>query len=506
MIPVLSAEQVRKADAHTIAHEPIPSIDLMERASYQCARWLGERFPLSDKPAFVALCGPGNNGGDGMAIARSLFAEGHRVRVITCAGDRPFSTDAAVNRDRLAHTAIDVIELPVGSPLPKILGNEVVLDALFGTGLDRPLADWHRGLVMAVNSLPNPVVSIDLPSGLFAEDNSANDLKAIIQADHVLTFEVPKLALLLPENGPHVGQWHRLAIGLDSAFIHGLGSKDLLVEESDAHELMPDRPRTGHKGTFGHALLVVGSAGKVGACILAARACARSGVGLISAQLPIDLQSAMHAALPEAMTLVDVFEKRSPSDGPARFSAIGIGPGVGVGKEVARLLKRLVQDAAAPLVLDADALHILSENRTWLAFLPKGIILTPHPREFDRLTDTSLTGYERLAKARAFALRFRCVLVLKGAHTATCSPDGTVYFNPNGNPGMAKGGSGDALTGIITGLLAQGLEPVSAAVLGVFAHGLAGDLAAAELGMDGMLPSDLIAHLPLAWRRIRALS
>ena len=214
----------------------------------------------------------------------------------------------------------------------------------------------------------------------------------------------------------------------------------------------------------------------------------------------------MHGALPEAMSLEDLFDKRSAGGTPDRFSAIGIGPGIGTDDDMARMLKRIVQDAPAPLVLDADALSILSENRTWLAFLPKGAILTPHPKEFDRLTDGSENGFERLAKARAFAIRFGIVLVLKGAHTAVCAPDGTVYFNPTGNPGMAKGGSGDALTGIITGLRAQGLEATSAAVLGVYAHGLAGDLAAADLGMDGMLPSDLIAHLPLVWRRIRASS
>jgi NAD(P)H-hydrate epimerase len=251
---------------------------------------------------------------------------------------------------------------------------------------------------------------------------------------------------------------------------------------------------------------VAGSSGKYGAAILATHACARSGVGLITAQLPLDLQPAMHAALPEVMALVDVFDKRTSGLGPHRFSAIGIGPGIGMEDDSARMLKHIVQDAPAPLVLDADALNILSENRTWLAFLPKGAILTPHPKEFDRLTDTSATGFERLAKARSFAVRFGIVLVLKGAHTAVCSPDGTVYFNTTGNPGMAKGGSGDALTGIITGLRAQGLEPTSAAVLGVYAHGLAGDLAAKDLGMDGMLPSDLIAHLPLAWSGIRASS
>lgn len=506
MIPILTAEQIRKADAYSIANEPISSIDLMERAAQACTDRLTRLFPLATQPAFVVLCGPGNNGGDGMAIARLLFGAGHAVRVIACPGERPFSPDAAANRARLTKLALEVVELQVGSPLSGIRENEVVVDALFGTGLDRPLTGWNKDLVVALNSLPNVVVSVDMPSGLFAEDNSANDTKAIVQADVVLTFEVPKLALLLPENAPYVREWERLPIGLDSAFIHGSGSKDLLVEADDVHQLMPDRPRAGHKGTFGHALIAAGSSGKCGAAILAAHACARSGVGLITAQLPLDLQPAMHVALPEVMALVDVFDKRASGLGPHGFSAIGIGPGIGTDDDASRMLKRIVQDAPAPLVLDADALNILSENRTWLAFLPKGSILTPHPKEFDRLTDTSATGFERLAKARSFAVRFGIVLVLKGAHTAVCSPDGTVYFNPTGNPGMAKGGSGDALTGIITGLRAQGLEPTSAAVLGVYAHGLAGDLAAKELGMDGMLPSDLIAHLPLAWSGIRASS
>ncbi len=504
MIPVLTAQQIRQADAYTIAHTPIASIDLMERAAQACAAWLMEHFGTQRR--YLVLAGCGNNGADGMAIARLLATAGAQARVALCRYKPALSTDAELNLTRAGSMSVPVLMVELGSALVTPPENEVVIDALLGTGLDRPITGWLKDLVMQVNQWPNTVVSIDLPSGLFAEDNSTNDFKAIILAEHVLTLEVPKLALLLPENGPFVGQWHRLPIGLDPAFIHGLGAKDLLVEVSDAHELMPDRPRTGHKGTFGHALLVAGSQGKVGAAILAARACARSGAGLITAQLPLDLQPTIHVALPEAMTVVDLFSKRATTEGPSHYSAIGIGPGTGTGDDAARTLKRLLQEAPAPLLLDADALNILSENRTWLAFLPKGTILTPHPKEFDRLTDRSVTGYERLAKARAFAVRFRCVLVLKGAHTATCSPDGTVLFNSTGNPGMAKGGSGDALTGIITGLLAQGLEPVSAAVLGVHAHGLAGDLAADELGMDGMRPSDLIAHLPLAWKRIRASS
>ncbi len=504
MIPVLSAAQVSQADAHTIAQEPIASIDLMERAAAACIHWLLDRFP--GKIGFVVLAGCGNNGGDGLAIARLLAAAGTPVKVLLFRYKAELSSDAQINLKRLSASGVEVLEVPVGSIPSPPLENEGVIDALLGTGLDRPVDGWLKQVLMAVNTWPNTVVSIDMPSGLFAEDNGANDPKAIVQAEHVLTFEVPKLALLLPENGPYVGEWCRLPIGLDRGFIEGLRSKDLLVEAKDAQDLMPDRARVAHKGSFGHALLVAGGPGKVGAAVLAAHACARSGAGLITAQLPLELQPVMHTALPEAMTVTDVFDKGTSSKEPSRFSAMGIGPGLGTGEDAARLLKRMVQDAPAPLVLDADALNILSENRTWLAFLPKGTILTPHPGEFDRLAEKSATGFERLAKARAFAVRFSIVLVLKGAHTAICSPDGMVYFNPTGNPGMAKGGSGDALTGIIAALLAQGLSPLSAAVLGVYAHGLAGDLAATELGMDGMLASDLIAHLPLAWKKIRAAS
>ena len=502
MIPVLTAEQVRKADAHSIAHEPITSIDLMERAARACAEVLKELHPVKNV-GFLVLAGCGNNGGDGLAIARMCAANGTRVRVLLCHYKPELSADALTNLERLESSAVDVVHLEVGSVLPPPLDNEVVIDALLGAGLDRPISGWLKEVVQQVNRWPNQVISIDLPSGLFAQDNTTNDPKAIIQADHVLTLEVPKLALLLPDNGPWVGQWHRIRIGLDRSFIHALGSKELLVEEQDVREFMPERPRTAHKGTFGHALLVAGSEGKAGAAVLAAHACARSGTGLITVQLPLGLQPAMNAALPEAMTLTDALDKRSSPEGTTRFSVVGIGPGIGTGDVAARMLKRMVQDASTPLVLDADALTILRENRTWLAFLPKRTVLTPHPKEFDRLTEPSATGFERLGKARSFAIRFGIVLVLKGANTAVCSPDGTVYFNPTGNPGMAKGGSGDALTGIITGLLAQGVEPVSAAVLGVYAHGLAGDLAAEELGMDAMLPTDLIDHLPLAWRRIR---
>ena len=500
MIPVLNADQVRRIDAYSIAHEPIASIDLMERAARACTDWLLRHVPPRGR-AFLVLAGCGNNGGDGLAVARMLLAAGARVRVVHCRHREYLSHDARINLERLRTLPVSILDAEDGSILDDPPEDEVVIDALLGIGLDRPVNGWLKQVIMQVRAWPNQVISIDLPSGLFADDNTTNDPQAIVRADHVLTFEVPKPALLLPENGRFIGQWHLLPIDLDRTYMDDLGSKDFLVEASDALELMPERPRAAHKGTFGHALLVAGNPGKAGAAVLAARACARSGAGLITVATCPDLQQVIHASLPEAMVVSDPFEK---SVDMARFTAIGIGPGMGTSDDAARLLKRLLQDATAPLVLDADALNILAENRTWLAFLPKHTILTPHPKEFDRLTEKSASSAERSAKARAFAVRFGVTLVLKGAYTATCAPDGLVYFNPTGNAGMAKGGSGDALTGVIAALLAQGLTPLSAAVLGVYAHGLAGDLAAEDLGRDGMLPSDLIDRLPLAWRKIRA--
>ena len=214
----------------------------------------------------------------------------------------------------------------------------------------------------------------------------------------------------------------------------------------------------------------------------------------------------MLGVLPEVMTEARRVQGEGPSFDPSRFSAVGLGPGIGTNEGAAGMVRSIIQRAGSPLVLDADALNLLAENRTWLAFLPRNSILTPHPKEFDRLSEPSRTGYERLEKARAFAVKFRVVLVLKGAHTAICAPDGSVSFNSTGNPGMAKGGSGDALTGIITGLLAQGSSPLQAALAGVYLHGLAGDLAAEKMGWDALLPSDLIDHLPLAFKRIRNAS
>lgn len=502
MVPVLSAAQLRQADAYTIANEPISSILLMERAAFHCTQRLMEAFPKDAE--VVVLAGMGNNGGDGLAIARLLHGYGRPVRVIVLTHKTERSPDLQQNIVCAQEVGLPIEFLDEGAALPEFPSGATVIDAILGTGLQRPIAGWLKEIVRTVNQRPNTVLAIDLPSGLFAEDNSSNDPEAIIHAERTYTLEVPKLALLMPENERFAGHWDVVPIGLDRAFIAGLKPEGVILEVGDIAAMMPARTHFSHKGDHGHAWLLAGGEGKMGAAILAAKACSRTGTGLVTLHVPHGKDTIVHVAIPEAMVSLDGSATHlSALPECNKASAIGIGPGIGTDPETANTVKRLIQDAPAPLVIDADALNILAENKTWLAFLPPGTILTPHPKEFDRLAGRASNAFARLQTAKALAIKLKVVLVLKGAYTAILSPDGSVFFNSTGNPGMAKGGSGDALTGIITGLRAQGLDPLSAALVGVYAHGLAGDLAARELGMDGMVPSDLIEHLPEAWKALR---
>lgn len=503
MLPILSSEQLRLADAHAIAHEPVASIDLMERAAGNCAAKL--MGVLDKETPVVVLVGMGNNGGDGLAMARILSKAGQReVQVIVPQYKDRGSVAFEANLKRVREANIAEKIVGEGSNLPALPPEALVIDALFGTGLQRPLSGWLKSLVLQLNGLPNQVLAIDLPSGLFADDNGGNDMEAIVQADRTFTLELPKLALLMPDHARFCGAWEVVPIGLDKAFIASLGSGLALLETADVSAMLPARHRATHKGNYGHAWLLCGGPGKMGAAILAARAGLRSGCGLLTVHVPAGQNVALHVAAPEAMVSMDEGPCLSELPKFNRAAAIGAGPGIGTADETARMLKLLIQNAPAPLVLDADALNILAENKTWLAFLPAGTILTPHPIELERLAGKAENAYARLLQAKALAVKHRVVVVLKGANSAICAPDGRIFFNKTGNPGMAKGGSGDVLTGIITGLRAQGLDALSAALLGVHAHGLAGDLAAKDLGMDGMLPTDLIDRLPAVWKDLRA--
>ncbi len=502
---ILNADQLREADAYTIAHEPIASVDLMERAALHAndaiVEYAREWHTEPRKPLFRICCGPGNNGGDGLAIARHLHRAGFSVSVWLLREEN-LSPDCAINLQRLREYEVPVLGYET-SDWQECVADEILVDALFGTGLNRPLEGTALDFIQQINAAKNPVISIDMPSGLRTEDNSGNTSAGIIRASVTLTFQTPKLSFFFPENHFYTGHWQVLDIGLHREFLDRTDTPYLYVSSSFAAAQLQPRSPFSHKGTYGHALLLAGSKGKAGAAVLATRACLRSGAGLVTAAVPDCAYAILQTTAPEAMALTglgeDLLETLPPVE---NYEAIGIGPGIGTELETGRLLKLLIQQTHSPLVLDADALNLLAENKTWLSFLPEGSILTPHPGEFARLFGKTSDGYEQLELLRESAFRYRCYIVLKGAYTRIATPDRKVYFNSTGNPGMATGGSGDVLTGLITGLRAQGYGAETAAVLGVYLHGLAGDLAASEKGMESLIASDIIEYTGAAFRKL----
>jgi NAD(P)H-hydrate epimerase len=500
---ILSAAQIKEADQYTIDNEPVSSVNLMERASRLCTEWLMNKF--NGEYVFVVVCGNGNNGGDGLCIARQLAAAGRKSEVKIIRPAKNDSPDFRHNLERLKHANVPCEEFTVSFSLRNNLNSQhvVIIDAIFGSGLSREADGLAAEAIAAINNAPFPKVAIDIPSGLFCDDNSTNPYHHIVRADYTLTFQAPKLAFMFSENGPYVGQFQILDIKLHPAFLADVQTPMHFISHEGVKQIIGERTKFGHKGTYGHALIVAGSEGKTGAAILCARAALRAGAGLVSAFVPKVSRDVMQEAVPEVMTITSEEEKYIGGPIPlGKFDAIGLGPGLGTAKETEQSLKALVSEQIKGTVWDADALNILSENKTWHSFLAAQTILTPHPGEFDRLTEKHSSGWSRMISQRAFAVKNNVIVVLKGAHTSIALPDGRVYFNSTGNPGMATAGSGDVLTGIITSLLAQGHSPVHAAVVGVFLHGLAGDLAASVRGTHSMIAGDIIENLGGAYKMI----
>jgi NAD(P)H-hydrate epimerase len=501
MIKIFSPEQVRKADAYTIQNEPIPSVDLMERAATACVEWMN-RFQHPGNKIIMCVCGPGNNGGDGLAISRMLHDQNVAVIAFVPDENSRFSEDFSVNLRRAKESGVDIRTLE-SFALDLLTENTFIIDALFGSGLSKPLDGIYKGLAEAINKSKCITIAIDIPSGLFADKPVSPLSDPIVKADYTLSFQFPKLAFLFPENEYYTGDWHILPIGLHPEYIKSEPCKNYLLEFADAKEILKPRSRFSHKGTYGHALLIGGSRGKIGATVLMGKSCLHSGAGLVTVHLPNCGYPIIQTAVPEVMVSVDEDENECtqfPRLDP--YSAIAVGPGMGTGKSSASMLKHLIQDAGAPLLLDADALNILSDNRTWLAFLPKGTVLTPHPGEFARLAGKTSNSFDRLEVLRSFCIKYSLNVVLKGAFTVICSPLGNCYFNPTGNPGMATGGSGDVLTGLIAGLLAQGYHPTEACMLGVYLHGQAGDLAAEQKGFEALSAGDIIGNLGNGFKQL----
>ncbi|NJN42146.1 MAG: NAD(P)H-hydrate dehydratase [Flammeovirgaceae bacterium] len=491
MLKILTTSQIKELDAYTIKHEPIPSIDLMERACVACCSWITSKFKSSKKIGVV--CGPGNNGGDGLGIARLLSQKGYRVTVWMVNERDKTSEDFKINKSRLPkHIELNEVKK---SHSPDFSQVDVLIDALFGSGLTRPVEGIYEVVIKSMNNVSAARVAIDIPSGLMSDSVSTG---AIVCAEHTLTFQLPKLAFMMSDNSGFIGEWVKLDIGLNKEYIKSADTKNFLLTLQSVRKKIKSRDKFSHKGDYGAGLLIAGATGKMGACVLSSRAALRSGIGLLTVHVPGNGYSIIQSSVPEAMALIDPDKNQfSACPDVANFDTVGIGPGIGQSDISAKALLQVIEKCTSPMVIDADGLNLLAVHREGLTILPAGTILTPHPKEFDRLAGESKNDFERLEKAKALSTSTKCVIILKGAHSAIVLPTGKIYFNNTGNPGMASGGSGDVLTGILTALLAQGYSPEDAALLGTFVHGRAGDLAANQKGPIGMIASDIIEWLPV---------
>ena len=500
---IFPVQQISDIDHYTIEKEPILSINLMERAAMAFNTWFSKHFPSQEVHLLV---GSGNNGGDSLTIARLLLLDERKANIWLVNPSGRYSKDAETNLHRLKSInsmCITIVEK--ADELSIINPDAVIIDGLFGSGLNRPLEGLVLEVVKQINQLPNTLVAIDMPSGLFGEDNSNNNSNGIIKADHTISFQFPKLAFLLLENELFVGSWELVDIGLHPEKIEATETNWCYQQQDDLAKVLKERRSFAHKGQFGHALLLAGSYGKIGASVLASKGCLQSGVGLLTAHVPHVGYPILQTGVPEAMVSIDRSDYLiSEFPDLSAFNAIGIGPGIGQKPNTQKALEDLLKNMSdQSLVMDADALNILSENKELMKLLPANAIITPHPGEFDRLAGASQNGYQRLQKAVALAKEYKIFIVLKGANTVIVTPAGHCYFNSTGNPGMATAGSGDVLTGIILSLLAQKYTPLEAARLGVYIHGMAGDLVYSNESYEGVTAGCIIAALGSAFKQLR---
>ena len=501
---IFTSAQIHELDQYTIAHEPIRSIDLMERAAKAITRAITERWPI--QTPVVVFAGPGNNGGDALAVARMLAELNYPVNAFLFNISGKLSEDCTINRQRAmeCRKLKNFTEVKEEFDPPQLEAQTLVIDGLFGSGLNKPLYGGFASLVKYINQSPSYIVSIDLPSGLMTEDNTYNIRANIIRADLTLTLQQKKLCFLFPENQQFIGELRILDIRLSEEGIKRIEAHYTMTDESDIRPRLRHRNAFAHKGDMGHALIVAGSFGMAGASILATQACLRTGAGKVTAHTPRRNNDIMQISVPEAIISIDRDELYfNESVDTEDMDAVCIGPGLRQQENTAIAVITQIRRSQCPIVLDADALNVLANHRAWLQQLPKHVIMTPHPKEFDLLNGSSCAdSYERLSKARNLAEHLNAYIILKGHYSALCMPNGHVVFNSTGNAGMATAGSGDVLSGIITGLLARGYNHADACIVGMYLHGLAGDLAAKELGQESLLASDIIKYLPQAFRRL----
>ena len=494
---IFTAAQIRACDAYTINAARIRSAELMERAAGKCAAWIKDNLPKDT--LFVVLCGTGNNGGDGLALTRLLHKRGHGVKAFLLNTNKDLSPDCKLNLEQLQGIDNDLVGIVQPDTfITDIPAHIVIVDAIFGTGLSRPLQGWIATFIDHINQLPNKKIAIDIPSGLPA-DNVPDHDAVILKVQDTLSFQFYKRTFLHPETAVFAGRIHILDIGLDKTFINATHSQYKTIEQADVAAIYRPRDQFGHKGTYGSVLMTGGSYGKMGSMALSSKAALRAGAGLVTALIPGCGYPRLQTAVPEVMCRTSGDHYLEKIEGWEKADAIGIGPGMDTHAKTVAAFTAFIDECMRPIVIDADALNIIAKQPELLGKLPKGSVLTPHPKEFGRLFGENTNSMIQTDHARIQAMRYNINIVLKGHHTAVITTEGECWYNMTGNAGMATGGSGDVLTGIITGLLAQGYEPHHAAMLGVYLHGLAGDIAAKELSQEALIAGDITDHLGKAF-------
>lgn len=498
---IFSAEQLYEADAITTKKQEITSVDLMERAAMQIYNWLHHRMQGAQVPIHI-FCGIGNNGGDGLALGRLLIESGYNVNIFVANFTDKRSKCFLINYGRVKNVTKKWPKLMKSErDFPEIHPDDIIVDALFGIGLNRPPEGWVKKLIQYLNAQKAFRLSVDIPSGLSA-NGPLLDAEAVVQANHTLTFQAPKLAFFLPETGKFVPYFEALDIGLDPEYLMTTAPLARLVMKPMAQTFYKQRQKYAHKGVFGHALLVGGSKGKIGAMVLASKAALRAGAGLISTCVPSVGYDILQTAVPEVMAVTDAGKDHLTKitiDFEAQ--AVGVGPGMGQHEETVAALGDLFKSTKNPMVIDADAINIVAAHPDLLKDIPEQSVFTPHEGELARLVGSWNNDYEKLKKTKSFSKKHKMIVLIKGANSITVAGD-DLYINTTGNPGMATAGSGDVLTGIITGLLSQGYEPIVATMFGAYLHGSAGNLITREKGFEALIASDLIEYLGVAYTEL----
>lgn len=492
---ILTVPQIREADQFTILNEPISSIDLMERASIAVANWVKDNYTTEHE--IVVLAGSGNNAGDGLAVARLLSELKYKVTVSLVHGETG-SVEFEYNLNRLK----DETTVSITSGLLTDFPFKVIfMDAILGSGLSKPIEGVLSSFINIINNTKGVKVAVDISSGLFADKASTN--QTIFKADYTLTFQFPKLAFMMPENHEFVGDFHVLDIGLHHEFISKVSTDYSIFKPTVVLQEKLKVSSVAHKGNRGRATIVAGGHGRMGATLLAAKGALHSGIGLLSVQSCPTCINVIHNHIPEALVLKDENEYALGSYLEYENQEVVVmGPAIGLADKTIRLLRELLESYKGQLILDADAITILAEHRELLEILPEGTILTPHLGEFRRLVGDYSNSFDTLMQLSSFCKHHKVVVVLKGMYSAVCNQEGKISFNSTGNQGMAKGGSGDLLCGILAGISPRIKNPFETAQLAVFLHGLAGDISLEQYGDNFMTPSTMISNLKDAFRQL----